>query len=170
MSTAGTSSYLHCAFAPRTQHAKRPTLIDCSTFWVLTTAKPPLFGTTTLMTVKIIRKPQKNLRGPKGKKRHTTAGIRWSSPIQLLICRLQVYQWEIKRDPEFPCSYGRMYHESSKCNIYADLESLLQESLIPRRLWVWRHERHSFCLPGRNRRPRDCSNSQCVSWSCGTKM
>ncbi|CAF3517628.1 unnamed protein product [Fusarium graminearum] len=34
-------------------------------------------------------------------KRHTTAGIRWSSPTQLLIRPLSAYLWESGRDPEF---------------------------------------------------------------------
>ena len=39
------------------------------------------------------------------KKKHTTPGIRWSSPNQLLIWQSLVYRW----DPEFPSTYGRMY-------------------------------------------------------------
>ena len=45
--------------------------------------------------------------GQKGKK-HTTAGIRWSSPTQLLIRPLPAYLWESGRDPEFSGRYGRM--------------------------------------------------------------
>ncbi|KAJ0148705.1 hypothetical protein HZ326_8657 [Fusarium oxysporum f. sp. albedinis] len=41
-------------------------------------------------------------------KRHTTAGIRWSSPTQLLIRPLSAYLWESGRDPEFSDRYGRM--------------------------------------------------------------
>ena len=44
----------------------------------------------------------------KRKKKHTTAGIRWSSPTQLLIGRFSAYLWESGRDPEFSESYGRM--------------------------------------------------------------
>ncbi|PTB62147.1 hypothetical protein BBK36DRAFT_1129694 [Trichoderma citrinoviride] len=42
------------------------------------------------------------------KKRHTTAGVRWWSPTQLLICRLVAYLWGSGRDPEFSTTYGRM--------------------------------------------------------------
>ncbi|CEF78659.1 unnamed protein product [Fusarium graminearum] len=35
------------------------------------------------------------------KELHTTAGIRWSSPTQLLIRPLPAYLWESGRDPEF---------------------------------------------------------------------
>jgi hypothetical protein len=45
----------------------------------------------------------------KGKKRHTTPGIRWSSPSQLLIRLLLADLWESERDPEFSSGYGRMY-------------------------------------------------------------
>ena len=40
--------------------------------------------------------------------KHTTAGVRWSSPTQLLICRLVAYLWESGRDPELSTTYGRM--------------------------------------------------------------
>ena len=42
-------------------------------------------------------------------KKHTTPGIRWSSPTQLLVWRLLAYLWESGRDPEFSSTYGRMY-------------------------------------------------------------
>jgi hypothetical protein len=45
----------------------------------------------------------------KGQKQHTTPGIRWSSPTQLLVWRLLTYLWESGRDPEFSSTYGRMY-------------------------------------------------------------
>ncbi|KAK1639547.1 hypothetical protein BDP81DRAFT_369288 [Colletotrichum phormii] len=41
-------------------------------------------------------------------KRHTTPGIRWSSPTQLLIRPSLAYLWESGRDPEFSNGYGRM--------------------------------------------------------------
>ena len=44
----------------------------------------------------------------KRKKKHTTPGIRWSSPTQLLVRRLVAYLWESGRDPEFSTIYGRM--------------------------------------------------------------
>src|SRR5690349_1169110 len=42
-------------------------------------------------------------------KKHTTAGIRWSSPTQLLIRPSLACLWESGRDPEFSSGYGRMY-------------------------------------------------------------
>ncbi|KAK0378900.1 hypothetical protein CLIM01_03737 [Colletotrichum limetticola] len=42
-------------------------------------------------------------------KRHTTPGIRWSSPTQLLIRPSLAYLWESGRDPEFSNGYGRMW-------------------------------------------------------------
>ena len=50
---------------------------------------------------------KKNKRGEKQK--HTTAGIRWSSPTQLLIRPLPAWLWESGRDPVFSGRYGRMY-------------------------------------------------------------
>ncbi|KAK0750207.1 hypothetical protein B0T18DRAFT_123558 [Schizothecium vesticola] len=40
---------------------------------------------------------------------HTTPGIRWSSPTQLLIWRLLACLWESGRDPEFSSTCGRMW-------------------------------------------------------------
>ncbi|KAK1699695.1 hypothetical protein BDP55DRAFT_203570 [Colletotrichum godetiae] len=42
-------------------------------------------------------------------KKHTTPGIRWSSPTQLLIRPSLAYLWESGRDPEFSSGYGRMW-------------------------------------------------------------
>ena len=41
-------------------------------------------------------------------KKHTTPGIRWSSPTQLLVWPSLAYLWESGRDPEFSSGYGRM--------------------------------------------------------------
>ncbi|KAK2037848.1 hypothetical protein LZ31DRAFT_157103 [Colletotrichum somersetense] len=41
--------------------------------------------------------------------KHTTPGIRWSSPTQLLIRPSLAYLWESGRDPEFSSGYGRMW-------------------------------------------------------------
>ena len=45
----------------------------------------------------------------KMQKEHTTPGIRWSSPTQLLVWPSLAYLWESGRDPEFSSGYGRMY-------------------------------------------------------------
>ncbi|KAK1719714.1 hypothetical protein BDP67DRAFT_131108 [Colletotrichum lupini] len=41
-------------------------------------------------------------------KKHTTPGMRWSSPTQLLIRPSLACLWESGRDPEFSNGYGRM--------------------------------------------------------------
>jgi hypothetical protein len=48
-------------------------------------------------------KLSKDPREQKGKKRtkHTTAGIRWWSPTQLLICRSEAFTWLILRTVPF---------------------------------------------------------------------
>jgi hypothetical protein len=40
--------------------------------------------------------------------KHTTAGIRWWSPTQLLICRSEAYVWQSGRDAQRSSVYGRM--------------------------------------------------------------
>ncbi|KAK1659321.1 hypothetical protein BDP55DRAFT_756722 [Colletotrichum godetiae] len=45
----------------------------------------------------------------KRSQKHTTPGIRWSSPTQLLIRPSLAYLWESGRDPEFSNGYGRMW-------------------------------------------------------------
>ena len=46
---------------------------------------------------------------PKAKNtKHTTAGIRWWSPTQLLICRFEACVWQSGRDAQFSSIYGRM--------------------------------------------------------------
>ena len=45
----------------------------------------------------------------KREKIHTTAGIRWWSPTQLLICRSEACVWQSGRDAQFSSVYGRMY-------------------------------------------------------------
>ena len=39
---------------------------------------------------------------------HTTVGIRWWSPTQLLIYRFEAYVWQSERDAQFSSIYGRM--------------------------------------------------------------
>ncbi|KAK1672800.1 hypothetical protein BDP55DRAFT_634558 [Colletotrichum godetiae] len=43
--------------------------------------------------------------------KHTTPGIRWSSPTQLLIRPSLAYLWESGRDPEFSNGYGQFRYE-----------------------------------------------------------
>ena len=44
----------------------------------------------------------------KSKTKHTTAGIRWSSPTQLLIRRSKAYVWQSGRDAQYSLVCGRM--------------------------------------------------------------
>jgi hypothetical protein len=43
------------------------------------------------------------------RQKHTTVGIRWSSPTQLLIHRFGAYVWQSGRDAQFSPIYGRMW-------------------------------------------------------------
>ena len=43
--------------------------------------------------------------------KHTTAGIRWWSPTQLLICRSEAYVWQSGRDAQFSSVCGRMWQQ-----------------------------------------------------------
>ena len=52
--------------------------------------------------------PLRGTQSTKGKK-HTTPGIRWWSPTQLLVWRSLTYLWESGRDPELSSAYGRMW-------------------------------------------------------------
>ena len=55
----------------------------------------------------------------KTQKKHTTAGIRWWSPTQLLICRSEACVWQSGRDAQFSSVYGRMCKLFPKTVIYA---------------------------------------------------
>jgi hypothetical protein len=55
---------------------------------------------------------QKQRGSEEGEKKHTTVGIRWSSPTQLLIHRFGAYVWQSGRDAQFSPIYGRMCYES----------------------------------------------------------
>ena len=44
----------------------------------------------------------------KRKIKHTTVGIRWWSPTQLLIYRFEAYVWQSERDAQFSSICGRM--------------------------------------------------------------
>ena len=45
---------------------------------------------------------------------HATAGIRWSSPTQLLIRPIVAYVWQIGRDAQFSTRCGRMWWTSKE--------------------------------------------------------
>jgi hypothetical protein len=57
---------------------------------------------------KAILCPEVQARSNKIAKKHTTAGIRWWSPTQLLICRSEACVWQSGRDAQFSSVCGRM--------------------------------------------------------------
>ena len=59
-------------------------------------------------SAKVGRSWEGSERVQKCKKEHTTAGIRWWSPTQLLIYRSEAYVWQSGRDAQFSSVYGRM--------------------------------------------------------------
>ncbi|PVH68231.1 hypothetical protein DL98DRAFT_632982, partial [Cadophora sp. DSE1049] len=50
----------------------------------------------------------RKIESKKRSKKHTTAGIRWWSPTQLLICRSEACVWQSGRDAQFSSVCGRM--------------------------------------------------------------
>ena len=57
------------------------------------------------------------------KEKHTTVGIRWWSPTQLLVYRSEACVWQSGRDAQFSSVYGRMYHGFQALNTYIALPS-----------------------------------------------
>jgi len=56
----------------------------------------------------------------KKKQKHTTVGIRWWSPTQLLIYRSEACVWQSGRDAQFSSVYGRMWKLSLYHILYMD--------------------------------------------------
>ena len=50
--------------------------------------------------------------------KHTTVGIRWWSPTQLLVYRSEACVWQSGRDAQFSSVYGRMYQHVTFFKIY----------------------------------------------------
>ena len=71
--------------------------------------------------------PEENevLQRKRGGKKHTTVGIRWWSPTQLLIYRSEAYVWQSGRDAHFSSVYGRMRRQFIKIQLYTIICSLL---------------------------------------------
>ena len=67
--------------------------------------------TTKPKPSKAIKREAEREKKPKRKKKHTTVGIRWWSPTQLLIYRFEACVWQSGRDAQFPSIYGRMWPE-----------------------------------------------------------
>jgi hypothetical protein len=59
----------------------------------------------------------KRANGSAKKQKHTTVGIRWSSPTQLLIHRSEACVWQSGRDAQFSLVCGRMWKHYSLINI-----------------------------------------------------
>jgi hypothetical protein len=81
--------------------------------------------------------------------KHTTAGVRWWSPTQLLICRLVAYLWGSRRDPEFSTTYGRMCLVGYCNNLYQNILSLEMHNKNSRRV-----PNHAFIMAGTCSRPK----------------
>ena len=58
------------------------------------------------------------------KKKHTTVGIRWWSPTQLLVYRSEACVWQSGRDAQFSSVYGRMWQMMSKSVLYRPRNSV----------------------------------------------
>ena len=79
------------------------------------------------------------------KKKHTTVGIRWWSPTQLLIYRFEAYVWQSGRDAQFSSICGRMWlfhFQWTYCNItrvsYRGRTFLMSCSCLPPYLlYLW---------------------------------
>ena len=54
----------------------------------------------------------------KQKEKHTTVGIRWWSPTQLLVYRSEACVWQSGRDAQFSSVYGRMCQWDVDLRIY----------------------------------------------------
>ena len=59
-------------------------------------------------------------KGLRAKEKHTTVGIRSSSPTELLIYRSTAYVQESGRDPQFSVVYGRMWKKSVYTWLYTN--------------------------------------------------
>jgi hypothetical protein len=63
------------------------------------------------------------------KQKHTTAGIRWWSPTQLLICRSEAYVWQSGRDAQLLLSLWSYVAASSLFYPIEDLETRSRREL-----------------------------------------
>jgi hypothetical protein len=88
------------------------------------------------------------------RQKHTTVGIRWSSPIQLLIHRSGAYVWQSGRDAQFSPVYGRMCWK--KC-LQRDMMSSCDE---PAGLgYSWVESQHHSLTFGQADGCGDCRNN-----------
>ena len=75
--------------------------------------------------VSLCREPRCQARTAKNiitkKEKHTTVGIRWWSPTQLLVYRSEACVWQSGRDAQFSSVYGRMYHNLHDPNLCSAL-------------------------------------------------
>jgi hypothetical protein len=115
------------------QHSYRPAT-QCCMHWF--PSNTPISETELLlpelfMCTQRETSSSQNVEGTKSQE-HTTVGIRWSSPTQLLIHRSGAYVWQSGRDAQFSPVYGRMcsdyaYHViySISSKVILDLKLLL---------------------------------------------
>ncbi|KAH7268292.1 hypothetical protein B0J15DRAFT_230198 [Fusarium solani] len=75
--------------------------------------------------------PEHSLQRWRNRQKHTTAGIRWSSPTQLLIRPSPAYLWESGRDPEFSGGYGRMWKRAALYRIISTPFRRAVSKLLP---------------------------------------
>ncbi|CCD53364.1 hypothetical protein BofuT4_P123830.1 [Botrytis cinerea T4] len=75
---------------------------------------PRFNGATKMKLYKIVIHQIK-----KQNKKHTTVGIRWWSPTQLLIHRSEACVWQSGRDAQFSSVYGRMWKKVLCLKVYS---------------------------------------------------
>ena len=105
------SMLFYMILAPNSQ--LRPSRLPNSKFFVDPMPNCNLLGSSS------IRSPQKAPK--KAPKKHTTVGIRWWSPTQLLIHRSEAWVWQSGRDALFSSVYGRMWLTLACLDVYRRL-------------------------------------------------
>ncbi len=86
------------------------------------------------------------------KQKHTTEGIRWSSPTQLLVFRSPAYVWQSGRDAQFSCtricvrgtrsSPIRFSRASRRLNLFLPLPSATELEPFRRFFWMLQPDIH----------------------------
>ncbi len=80
------------------------------------------------------KNPPKFQKKSQQSQKHTTIGIRWWSPTQLLTDRSTAYVWQSGRDAQLFVVCGRMYQVCIKFNLYSetlDLNKLFGSDRCP---------------------------------------
>ena len=87
---------------------------------------------------------------PKKKPKHTTAGIRWWSPTQLLISRSEAYVWQSGRDAQFSSVYGRTWQEMHyfyNIDYFLTLLHMPDHCILFDRRYIWETINSSQSIP-----------------------